>query len=172
MKKRIICSLFLLIILLLSLISERKNNSFFSFTRIKENVLVEGNFFSWTNLYYGVFSPYYKDNLTKASLDVSSYDYEIYENGAFFYTDSEVVTSLTDGVVINVSGKDNKKVIIQAPDGKNYEYGNLLTTEVFLYSYIRKDTIIGSLNKRNSEYAFYLAIRDYKYIPIIEVINN
>ncbi|MBR6516539.1 MAG: peptidoglycan DD-metalloendopeptidase family protein [Bacilli bacterium] len=80
------------------------------------------------------------------------------------------VESLVDGVVIKIEKiNQSYNVIIQASDGIIYEYLELESIDVNIYTYVTQGELIGKAKYLNNKYSFALKIKkDNKYISYYE----
>lgn len=80
------------------------------------------------------------------------------------------VEALVDGVVIKIEKNGNCfNIVILASDGIYYEYINLESIDVNIYSYINQGEVIGKAKYINNKYTFCLKIKkDNKYISYYE----
>ena len=80
------------------------------------------------------------------------------------------VESLVDGVVIKIEKiNQSYNVIIQASDGIIYEYLDLESIDVNIYTYVTQGELIGKAKYLNNKYSFALKIKkDNKYISYYE----
>ena len=80
------------------------------------------------------------------------------------------VESLVDGVVIKIEKSDQSyNITIQASDGIIYEYLDLESIDVNIYTYVTQGELIGKAKYLNNKYSFALKIKkDNKYISYYE----
>ena len=110
------------------------------------------------------------DEVVFSSNDLISRESENYENGIKIKTSkNEAISTIYGGIVVFIGDKDNygKTIIIQGNNGIDYWYGGINSTEVNLYDYIEKDTLIGdTLN----DYLYLVFQKDGNYIKYEEII--
>lgn len=101
-----------------------------------------------------------------------------YRDGVKVKTDAfSGVQSHVDGIVIQIKKQDEllgKMVVIQAEDGKLYQYGMLNQSDVQLYQRVSRGDLLGQ-PKVNAKYEgeYYLAIsKNGKYLNVLEVIQH
>lgn len=103
---------------------------------------------------------------------------ELIANGFTSYYNGEKINvsdllpigSISSGVVIYKGNKDNygKTVIIQGRDGFNIWYGNIENSNIDLYTYIEKGTLIGNAK---GNYIYLVIEKDGKYYKYEEYKN-
>ena len=74
---------------------------------------------------------------------------EKYEDAAKLEIDNSLVTTNESGIVVYIGKKEKygNTIIIQRIDGIDEWYGNISNTNVKLYDYVEKGSIIGEANK-------------------------
>lgn len=90
-----------------------------------------------------------------------SYDHVEYENGINYVVNDTFsgVNSLTDGVVIKITNKNNKyNVMIQSSDNFLYSYEGLEGIDVFMYQYVTSNQTLGKAILTKDKYRFLLKI--------------
>ncbi len=89
------------------------------------------------------------------------YEQVEYKNGVNYVSNSSTsaVESLVDGVVIKIEKANNLySVYIQSIDDVIYEFRNLESIDVFIYSYVSQGEVIGKGVYDNTYYRFELLI--------------
>ena len=91
-----------------------------------------------------------------------------YKNGVNYVSNSSTsaVESLVDGVVIKIEKANNLySVYIQSIDDVIYEFRNLESIDVFIYSYVNQKDVIGKAIYDDVYYRFELLInKDNEYL--------
>lgn len=133
-----------------------------SFTKIKKAY----------NKYLGGILPIKKEiNTQKVFNEKISYDnLSVYHDGVnLTVSESYLVPSLTEGMVVFVGNKENynNTVIIEDLNGVYIWYGNINTTSLKLYDYVEKGTYIGEVN--NNLYMVFS--KDNKYLNYEEYLK-
>lgn len=127
---------------------------------------------NWYQDNVGKIVPELKDNanLVFSSEDLKKNSYTDYLDGVKFELDKNSPVSLiSGGIVIFIGKKDNygNTIIIQGNDGIDYWYGGITNSNVNLYDYLEKDTLIG---ETNDNYLYLILQKDGKYISYEEII--
>lgn len=158
-----ICLLLITLITNISPNNKDKINSFLNhninFLNISKSInnLFNNNIFNYGEVF--VYSQTFYEEV--------NYDNEInYISSATFAG----VEALVDGVVIKIEKNGNCfNIVILASDGIYYEYINLESIDVNIYSYINQGEVIGKAKYINNKYTFCLKIKkDNKYISYYE----
>jgi hypothetical protein len=96
------------------------------------------------------------------------YEQVEYKNGVNYVSNSSTsaVESLVDGVVIKIEKANNLySVYIQSIDDVIYEFRNLESIDVFIYSYVNQKDVIGKAIYDDVYYRFELLInKDNEYL--------
>lgn len=97
------------------------------------------------------------DTLVSNSLNYDQIDY-IDNNNIIINYSFGGVYNLTDGIVVDIKQKENNlySIIIQDVEGYLYEYDNLKSVDLNIYTFVKSQTIIGA--SQYDEYHCY-----YKY---------
>lgn len=143
--------LFAVIFVLASIIFTKssENNKLLYKKYVLENSL---EFTKINNLYEKYFG---RVDLTKKKNDVSvsteTFSYiskEPFLDGeAFTMNKNEAIKAINGGIVVFIGDKDEygKTIIVQGNDGVDIWYSNITDTNLKVYDYVGKDTILGSL---------------------------
>lgn len=126
-----------------------------SFTKIK-NIY---------NKYLGGILPIKKELTTQKVFNekLTYNNLSIYHDGIkLSVTESYLVPSITEGMVVFIGNKENyhNTIIIEDLEGTDIWYGNINTTSLKLYDYVEKGTYIGEVNKE----LYMVFSKDNKYI--------
>ncbi len=107
------------------------------------------------NLYKRYFNfNVFSDTMTKevkvASNTIKYNEAKKYSNGYIFNIDSNYFSAIKSGIIISKkkTSKFNYLITIQDKDGLEITYGFLNDINVKLYDYVKKDEIIGSIDKK------------------------
>lgn len=174
MKNIINRILFLTMLFLISLVINKINkDTFFSKTYLQNVFSKNINFLKISDLYTGIFNQFSSIDKTEQSSFslIEVLKKEKYKNGIYLFTNQEVVYSFEDGVVIN-KGKSKELgnfVVVQSINNREITYGNLLTVDVKIYEFVKKDDIIGSSIKEEEGYCFYVAMKKEEYLDVISM---
>ena len=101
--------------------------------------------------------------LVSSNKDVYTKYEDYYDGVKFLVSDNTLVNALNGGIVVYKGDNDIYKecIIIQGNDGYYYTYGNIINSDLKLYDYIEKNTILGEALGNE----FYLVIKhDDKYV--------
>ena len=101
--------------------------------------------------------------------DTSEMLREKYENGTKIkYNSNSIINAKESGIVVFIGEKDNlgNTIIIQGIDGYDIWYSNIKNSNLTIYDYIEKNTIIGE-----SEEVIITISKDGKYIDYEEYIK-
>lgn len=109
--------------------------------------------------------------LVSTSSDFTKNDYKI--NGdltIFSFKEDLPISTLCGGIVVFIGNKDNlgNTIIIQGNDGVDIWYSNITNSNVKLYDYLEKDTLIGESVNKNLTLKFS---KDGKFISYDEYIK-
>lgn len=130
---------------------------------IKNKISNNINFLNFTSLInnnFGMILPL-KEKLVFSS---NVYD-QVTFNGKINHVinlDSNYVHSLTTGIVVKIDKNHNNgtyDITILSNDNYEYTYYNLSDFNLFLYSYVDENTILGIANQENNAYTFDLSIK-------------
>ena len=82
-----------------------------------------------------------------------------------------MIPSMQSGIVVFIGEKEgyNKTIIVQGIDGVDIWYGNIDTTNLNLYDYVKKGDLLGNVND-NSLYLVFM--KDNNYISYEEYNKN
>jgi len=169
--KILVSIIFLLVsIIYIKLGSDNKKNY--------ENIFLKDSmsfskFNDWYQKYFGEIIPI--PNVSKSTKMVFSEKedrkMDNYLNGKIIYLDENSnILALSSGIVVYIGDKQgyNNTIIIQGNDGVDIWYGNIESTSLNLYDYVKKDDIIG-ISKEN----MYLALmKDNNFISYEEYNKN
>jgi murein DD-endopeptidase MepM/ murein hydrolase activator NlpD len=103
-------------------------------------------------------------NMVFNSNELKNKNYSKYYDGIKLNIDkNNPISALYGGLVVFIGNKDNynNTIIIQGNNGIDYWYGNITNTNVNLYDYIEKDTIIG---ESSDNYIYIVLEKDGKYL--------
>ncbi len=123
--------------------------SSFSFTK----------FNSFISNHFGNVIPKANSNVVSVMNESIYNNYEDFLDGVKFWVNNNTpVNSLIGGIVVYKGEKDGygNCVIIQGVNGNDYWYGNITNSNLNLYEYVNKNSIIG---ESNGDY-FYLVIKN------------
>ena len=128
----------------------------------------------WYQDTFGKILPTYKQNseLVFSDSDVTMSKYEKYKDGIKISTNKNTpVSSMYGGIIVFIGEKDGygNTLVIQGNDGINYYYGGITNTNLNLFDYIEKDTLIG---ETSDEYLYIILEKDGKYIDYDEYIKE
>lgn len=131
---------------------------------------------SWYQKYFGSIIPLtdVTENNTQAVLsETLTYDtMENYLDGKILtVTNNYMVPTLASGVVVYIGEKDayGNTCIIQGTDGVDIWYGNIETSNLNLYDYVKKGTLIGPTKSPN---LFLVFMKDNNFISYEEYFKN
>jgi len=162
-------SLIVIILFMSSLIyiKTNKNNKAKIKSTIYTNSLSFAKIYDLYNKYFGDVIPFkniYRDNTKLVSSEKMKYNKVKKENnGYIFEMNDNMITSLTDGIIIKINKNSTYKTIItiQTKNDILITYGNLNSVNLKLYDYIKKGEILGYSDNK----ALYLVIKENgKYI--------
>ncbi len=113
-----------------------------------------------------------KDNSTPVFNNISYSSIEKYQNGVKLNVNvNETVNVLTSGIVVYIGEKEElgNTIIIQGNDGTDIWYSNITDTNIKVYDYIEKGSILGTSNSN----AIYLTLmKDGKYLNYEEYLKT
>lgn len=92
----------------------------------------------------------------------SNYENIEYKNGVNYIKNESFngVNSLSSGIVIKIAKQNGLYyVTIKDEEGLEYTYGNLVSIDVSLYSYVLSNEIIASTKKENKYFTFTITIK-------------
>lgn len=152
--KTLICSIITLSILILN----KENN-----TIINKYILSDTFNFMEFNSWYSKLLNKKENNTTLVSNELFNYlSKENIDNGTkYIFNEETIINSLNNGIIIYKGNKDNlgNTIIVQGSDGYDIWYTNINNSDLLLYDYIEKNTIIGS----SSNYINLIITKDNKY---------
>lgn len=97
---------------------------------------------------------------------------EPYENGfSLAVEQNALINNITSGIVAYIGEKENygNTLIVQGIDGVDIWYGNITNTDLTLYDYVEKNTILGEAKTEN----IYLVLnKDGEYLNYEEYIKQ
>ena len=144
---------------------------------IKEYVFNDSLKFTKINNWYqnkvGTLIPNVKEsntNLVFNSEDLKKCKYEEYLDGVKLELSKNTpISSLESGIVVYMGEKENYgyTIIIQGNDGVDYWYANIGNSNVNLYDYLDKNTIIG---EALDDYIIVVLEKDHEYLKYDEYI--
>lgn len=146
-KRTMICFVFVLLVLAISLMSETGRSYI-------KKYLLETNFeFSKINTLYNKYIGKLTDENTEVVSGNQLLEYtskEKYNDGAkLTVSENYNVNLLESGIVVYIGEKEGygNTIIVQQSNGIDAWYGNIENVDVKIYDYIEKGTIIGNANK-------------------------
>lgn len=146
-KRTMICFVFVLLILAISLMSETGRSYI-------KKYLLETNFeFSKINTLYNKYIGKLTDENTEVVSGHQLLEYtskEKYNDGVkLTVSENYNVNLLESGIVVYIGEKEGygNTIIVQQSNGIDAWYGNIENVDVKIYDYIEKGTIIGNANK-------------------------
>lgn len=146
-KRTMICFVFVLLVLAISLMSETGRSYI-------KKYLLETNFeFSKINTLYNKYIGKLTDENTEVVSGNQLLEYtskEKYNDGVkLTVSENYNVNLLESGIVVYIGEKEEygNTIIIQQSNGIDAWYGNIENVDVKIYDYIEKGTIIGNANK-------------------------
>lgn len=146
-KRTMICFVFVLLVLAISLMSETGRSYI-------KKYLLETNFeFSKINTLYNKYIGKLTDENTEVVSGNQLLEYtskEKYNDGVkLTVSENYNVNLLESGIVVYIGEKEGygKTIIVQQSNGIDAWYGNIENVDVKIYDYIEKGTIIGNANK-------------------------
>lgn len=146
-KRTMICFVFVLLVLAISLISETGRSYI-------KKYLLETNFeFSKINTLYNKYIGKLTDENTEVVSGNQLLEYtskEKYNDGVkLTVSENYNVNLLESGIVVYIGEKEGygNTIIVQQSNGIDAWYGNIENVDVKIYDYIEKGTIIGNANK-------------------------
>ena len=146
-KRTMICFVFVLIVLAVSLMSETGRSYI-------KKYLLETNFeFSKINTLYNKYIGKLTDENTEVVSGNQLLEYtskEKYNDGVkLTVSENYNVNLLESGIVVYIGEKEGygNTIIVQQSNGIDAWYGNIENVDVKIYDYIEKGTIIGNANK-------------------------
>lgn len=146
-KRTMICFVFVLLVLAISLMSETGRSYI-------KKYLLETNFeFSKINTLYNKYIGKLTDENTEVVSGNQLLEYtskEKYNDGVkLTVSENYNVNLLESGIVVYIGEKEGygNTIIVQQSNGIDAWYGNIENVDVKIYDYIEKGTIIGNVNK-------------------------
>ena len=146
-KRTMICFVFVLLVLAISLMSETGRSYI-------KKYLLETNFeFSKINTLYNKYIGKLTDESTEVVSGNQLLEYtskEKYNDGVkLTVSENYNVNLLESGIVVYIGEKEGygNTIIVQQSNGIDAWYGNIENVDVKIYDYIEKGTIIGNANK-------------------------
>lgn len=146
-KRTMICFVFVLLVLAISLMSETGRSYI-------KKYLLETNFeFSKINTLYNKYIGKLTDENTEVVSGNQLLEYtskEKYNDGVrLTVSENYNVNLLESGIVVYIGEKEGygNTIIVQQSNGIDAWYGNIENVDVKIYDYIEKGTIIGNTNK-------------------------
>ena len=146
-KRTMICFVFVLLVLAISLMSETGRSYI-------KKYLLETNFeFSKINTLYNKYIGKLTDENTEVVSGNQLLEYtskEKYNDGVkLTVSENYNVNLLESGIVVYIGEKEGygNTIIVQQSNGIDAWYGNIENVDVKIYDYIEKGTIIGNANK-------------------------
>ena len=146
-KRTMICFVFVLLVLAISLMSETGRSYI-------KKYLLETNFeFSKINTLYNKYIGKLTDENTEVVSGSQLLEYtskEKYNDGVkLTVSENYNVNLLESGIVVYIGEKEGygNTIIVQQSNGIDAWYGNIEDVDVKIYDYIEKGTIIGNVNK-------------------------
>jgi len=147
-----------------------------------DNTLLVEKYFFDESIQFTKINNWYQDKLGKILPDTKTNtklvfnsdellknSYTDYQNGIKINLDKNTPISLLNGgVVVFIGEKENfgNTLIIQGNNGIDYWYGGLTNTNVNLYDYLEKDTLVG---ETINDYLYLVLEKDGKYIKYDEI---
>lgn len=112
------------------------------------------------------------DNSTPVFNNISYSSIENYKNGVKLnVSTNETISVITSGIVVYIGEKDElgNTIIIQGNDGVDIWYSNITDTDIKVYDYIEKGTILGT---SNSNELYLTILKEGKYLNYEEYIKT
>lgn len=112
------------------------------------------------------------DNSTPVFNNISYSSIENYKNGVKLNVGTnETINVITSGIVVYIGEKDDlgNTIIIQGNDGIDIWYSNITDTDIKVYDYIEKGSILGT---SNSNEVYLTIMKDGKYQDYNEYIKT
>ena len=109
--------------------------------------------------------------MVMSSSELIKNKYEKYLDGVKISVSKKTpISILYGGIVVFVGEKDNygNVVIIQGNDGIDYWYGGISNTNINLYDYLEKDTLIG---EASADYIYLVLEKDNSYLNYEEYLQ-
>ena len=97
---------------------------------------------------------------------------EKYLNGVMLNVSNDyIVPSIESGIIVYIGEKEgyNNTIIVQGIDGVDIWYGNIDTTNLNLYDYVKKGSLLGNV-KDNTLYLVFM--KDNNYVNYEEYIKD
>lgn len=175
-KKYITKVLISIIFLLISIIFIKlsSNNK-----EMYENIFLENSLSftkvnDWYQHYFGQIIPIpdITNEKTVFNEDLSYNNIEKYLNGEIITVDDNyMVPTLQSGIVVYIGEKQgyNNTIIVQGIDGVDIWYGNIDTTNLNLYDYVKKGDLVGNVKDKTLYLVF---MKDNNYISYEEYNKN
>ncbi len=146
---------------------------------VKEYVFKDSlKFTEFNNWYQKNFGKIIPDIINKNNSDMVMSSSELIKNKYEKYLDGvkisvskkTPISILYGGIVVFVGEKDNygNVVIIQGNDGIDYWYGGISNTNINLYDYLEKDTLIG---EATNDYIYLVLEKDNSYLNYEEYLQ-
>ena len=129
---------------------------------------------NWYQKYFGNIIPV-PDVINEKTVfneDLTYNTKEKYLNGYLVTVNNDyIVPTMQSGIVVYIGDKDgyNNTIIVQGIDGVDIWYGNIDTTSLNLYDYVKKGDLLGSV-KDNTLYLVFM--KDNNYISYEEYNQN
>lgn len=171
---RILITIIIVLVSVIFVNSSDKNLEFY-----KEKILTKtfsfAPFKNWYQKNFGDVIPIKIENeQTKTVFDneLVYSNIEKYENGfKLTVTNNSLISNITSGIVVYIGKKDNygNTIIIQGIDGVDIWYGNITNTDLALYDYVEKETIIG---ETKDEFLYLVLNKDGEYLNYEEYIKQ
>lgn len=113
------------------------------------------------------------DDVTKLVSNTKTIDYtskKAFKDGVLLNVGvSYPVKSLESGIIVFIGKKDDMdSVVMQQSNGIDVIYGNVISSDIKLYDYIEKGTILGSTNNEELYLSFQKNKEVLNYEPYIE----
>ena len=168
--KSMIC--FIMFLTMLILIKSNSNYKASIYKYVYSNNFSFAKINSLYKKYFGGILPF--DNIVPSDElvfkeDLKYSEASLYKDGVkLSVVDNYLVPAIESGIVVFIGNKDNygNTIIVQGVNGVDIWYGNITNTDLKLYDYVEKGTMLGEVNKDTLYLVFqkegkYLNYKDY-----------
>ena len=168
--KSMIC--FIMFLTMLILIKSNSNYKASIYKYVYSNNFSFAKINSLYKKYFGGILPF--DNIVPSDElvfkeDLKYSEASLYKDGVkLSVVDNYLVPAIESGIVVFIGNKDNygNTIIVQGVNGVDIWYGNITNTDLKLYDYVEKGTMLGEVNKDTIYLVFqkegkYLNYKDY-----------
>ena len=166
---KILISIIFLLVSIIYIKLSANNKAYFEKVFLSDSIsFVKVN--EWYQKYFGEIIPV--PNITSEKTvfneDLSFNNQENYLNGKLLTVSKDyIVPSIQSGIVVFIGEKEgyNNTIIVQGIDGVDIWYGNIDTTNLNLYDYVKKGDLLGSIK---DESLYLVFMKDNNYISYEE----